>query len=120
MKKLIIAIGFALALAGCATLKILTGDVVPPRAVYIAINAFDAVEVTATNYLRLPLCGTGPTVCRDPQKSASIVTWVRAGRADRNTLKSGLRSNPKGNLSIVNVYNDLRNVTAQLGALVQR
>ena len=127
MRKHILAGALALAflsLPGCATLQkiesaisIATGPVVTPQQVYIAINAFDGVEATATNYLRLPRCPQA-VVCRSPSTSAAVITWVRAGRVDRNKLKAGLRAAPGQNISLVDVYNDLGNITGQIGSLV--
>lgn len=117
------ALAFALAFGGCAQLQQIAtfvhaaeGQVVTPQAVWIAVNAFDAAEGLGTKYLGLPKCGTGPAICRDPAISASVITWIKSGRADRNQLKAGLRANPNQALSLVDVYNDLGNTTAQLAA----
>lgn len=128
MHKLIRACAVALALVttlgGCAEVQkietvfgIVTGDVVSPQAVVISINAFDAIEATATNYIRLPRCGTGPTICRDPAITAKAITLIRAGRIDRNGLKAALRANPGANISLIAVYQDLGNTTTALEAL---
>ncbi len=121
MRKLIPILALALALSGCAGIQKLetafqtvTGKVVTPQAVYIAINGFDAIEATATNYIRLPRCGTGPAVCRDPAITAKVKAFVIAGRTDRNQLKAALRANPGANVSLLDVYNDLGNTTAAL------
>ena len=119
-----LALALGVALAGCAQMQNLqslfsaaTGNIVTPNEVYIAINAFDAVEATATNYLKLPRC-PGAAACRTPTTSAVVITWIKAGRADRNQLYKALNANPGTNLSLVAVYNDLTNTTSQLGALV--
>ena len=125
MRKLVLVAMLALgaALGGCAQLQKVesafqaaTGKVVSPTAVLIAINAFDAIEATATHYVALPRCGGATQVCRDPVVTAKIITAVKAGRADRNTLKAALRLNPGANLSLVDVYDDLGNSTAALTA----
>ncbi len=125
MRKLLLAAALAFALGGCALLQkietgisIATGPVVTPQEVYIAINAFDGIEVTATNYLRV----TCPSrnACQNPTAAASIITWVRGGRDDRNRLKAGLRASPGQNISLVDVYNDLTITTAKLGSLLPR
>jgi hypothetical protein len=125
MRKYTLAVPLALAvcLGGCATFdkletafQTVTGKVVSPQAVVVAINAFDASEALATSYVRLPLCGTGPVVCRTQAVTTKVVTFVRAGRADRNQLKAALRLNPGANISLVDVYNDLGNTTAALSA----
>jgi hypothetical protein len=119
--KFILILALAASLGGCASLQKLegafqtvTGNVVTPQAVFIAINAFDAVEATAKNYINLPRCGTGPTVCRDPAITASVIKYVRAGRTDRNQLKAALRANPSANVSLLAIYQDLGNTTAAL------
>lgn len=113
-----------LGLGGCAELQkvetafqTVTGNVVAPQAVLVAINAYDAIEVTATSYIRLPRCGTGPTICRDPAITAKTIPLIKAGRADRNQLKAALRANPGASISLLDVYNDLNNTTAALTAL---
>lgn len=121
--RLAAALAFAVSVAGCATFdkletafQTVTGKVVSPQAVVVAINAFDAAESLATSYVRLPVCGTGPVICRTQVITAKVVTFVRAGRADRNQLKAALRLNPGANLSLVDVYNDLGSTTAALSA----
>jgi hypothetical protein len=128
MRKLILAgacaLAFLVPLGGCAEVQkieslfsIATGNVVPPQAVVVAINAFDSIEAIATDYLNLPRCGTGPTICRDPAITAKAIPLIRAGRADRNGLKAALRANPGASISLVTVYNDLGNTTSALSAL---
>ncbi len=122
MRKSLIAGALVLAflsLPGCATLQkiesaisIATGPNVTPQQVYIAINAFDGIEVAATSYLRATC--PNPKSCQDPATAGTVITWVRAGRADRNTLKAGLRAAPGQNISLVAVYNDLGSMTANL------
>jgi len=125
MRKLLLAgaTAFALTFGGCAELQkfqvafeTVTGNVVTPQAVVVAINSFDAIEATATSYLLLPRCGTGPILCREAAITAKVVPLIRAGRADRNQLKAGLRANPGQNISLVQVYEDLGNTTAALTA----
>lgn len=126
MRRHLIAAALALtflSLPGCALFQkletgiaIATGPTVTPRDVYLAINAFDVAEVAGTQYLRLPRCPQA-TVCRDPVVSAKVITWVRAGRADRNMLKAGLRAAPGQNISLVVVYNDLQGIVSQVKAL---
>lgn len=125
MRKLLLACALAFGLAGCAEVQkietvfgIATGDIVSPQAVVISINAFDAIEATATNYIRLPRCGTGPTICRDPAITAKVIILIRAGRIDRNGLKAALRANPGASVSLVAVYQDLGNTTAALTSLL--
>jgi hypothetical protein len=125
IRKIIIACAVALSLGGCAEFQklqngfaLVTGPIVTPQQVVIAINAFDAVEATATNYLHLPRCPSA-SICRDPAITAKLVPAIRAGRADRNTLKAALRANPGQNLSLANVYNDLGSTTSLIVSLAK-
>ena len=123
MRKFVLAAALAILpmLGGCAALQkvetvfqVAQGQIVTPQAVWVAVNAFDAAESVATKYLQLPRCGTGPVICRDQAISASVIVWIRTGRADRNQLKAALRANPSGSLTLIDVYQDLSNTTAQL------
>ena len=75
-----------LALSGCANPTVAT-----PNQVVIAVNAFDAAEVGATAYLKLPLCGTG--VCRTAAASKTVAASVRAGIVLRDKLQAEITSN---------------------------
>lgn len=94
MKKLFVLL-LLLPLVGCAGLKTLVNNIVnstvSPPTVYVAAQAFDAAEQTATNYLTLPLCSGGATkVCRTPAGSAAIAKAIRAGRPIRNQLQAAI------------------------------
>lgn len=87
MRKFLLAGAAALALSGCATISALTGASLTTAQVYVTANAFDAAEVTATNYLKLPVCASGgPTVCRNPAATGGLVSAVRAGYQARQSL----------------------------------
>lgn len=124
MKRLFVALVAVTLLSGCASLTntwdTLTGTTVSPTAVYVAANAFDAVEATATNYLRLPKCtaANGP-VCRSPAATAQIIPAVRAGRVARTNLENFMAQNP-GALGPVGLYNALTAATATLQAIVSQ
>jgi hypothetical protein len=112
MKKLF-ALALVLALAGCASnpftkvYNIVTGATVDPTSVIVAGNAFDALEASATNYLRLPRCTlNGSPVCRSPKATPKIIQAVRAGRVARNNLESFYAANP-GALGPSGLYNAL-------------
>lgn len=77
-----------LALGGCSALTDLTSASLTTTQVYIAANAFDAAEVTATQYLGLLACGGAAMVCRSPSAVAAIVPAVRAGYKARQALVS--------------------------------
>ena len=124
MKKLLLVGVIALSLAGCAQLTnvwdTLNGTTVSPTAVYVAANAFDAVEATATNYLKLPKCtsSSGP-VCRNAAATAQIIPAVRAGRVARTNLENFMAQNP-GALGPVGLYNALTAATTTLQAIVSQ
>lgn len=115
MKKVFLALSFAVALSGCAQLKAdydaITGATVSPTAVIVAGNSFDAAEATATNYLRLPKCGTFP--CRSAQATKAIIPAIRSGRLARNNLEAFLVANP-GALGPAGLYSALRTATDTL------
>ena len=114
MKKVfigIILIG-TLALAGC----IMPGTtVLTPQQLVVAGNAFDAMEASATNYLRLPLC-TVPTttvVCRTTDVSVKLTTAVRAARHARSKLEAFVNANPGSPLP-VNLYQSISTAISTL------
>lgn len=96
MKRFLIAAALALGLASCAQLQnayqVVTGAAVTPQQVYVSANAFDAIEATATQYLRLPPCGSFP--CRNAGAVKVIVPAVRSGRLARNQLEAAISANP--------------------------
>lgn len=119
MKKLLLALTVALALGGCAKLEsayqAVTSATVTPQQVYIAANAFDGIEASATNYLRLPVCGSLP--CRNPSATKSIVSAIRAGRLARNKLESAVNTNPTAPVD-ANLYSTLTSSTSTIKAIL--
>lgn len=117
MKRIII-LSVILSLGGCASLQndwnALTGSVVSPTAVIVAGNSFDALEATATNYLRLVKCNdsNGP-ICRDPKATAMIIPAIRSGRAARTNLEQFMGDNP-GKLGDQGLYNALQTAITTL------
>lgn len=105
MKKFLI-IALAISLGGCSTpfgqkisafvesVKIAATATVSPEAIYVARNAFDAVEVSATNYLLLDKCPIKAPFCRDPSATAKLVPAIRAGRVARNNATQFLTDHP--------------------------
>lgn len=119
MRKLIV-LSFLL-LTGCAGFQnfysTVAGTSVSPVSVYVARNAFDAAEATATNYLMQPKCRTGgPTICRSPAATKQIVPAVRAGRRARDDLKTFAAANP-GVLGPAGLYNALVAATNTLQSI---
>jgi aspartate-semialdehyde dehydrogenase len=128
MKKitsLIAAVFLAVSLAGCAgfvqkvetAVSVVTSASVTPQEAYIAINAFDAVEATTTNVLRVPLCNGTRPVCRPLGVREQINKTVLAGRVARNEVKAYMRANPGQSISIQS-FSDLKSATSSLQVIV--
>lgn len=122
MKKFLLVTALALSLAGCAAwqkvenaYQTVTTATVTPEQVYIAANAFDGIEASATNYLRLPVCGSAP--CRNPNATKSIVSAIRSGRLARNKLESAVGANPSGPVD-ANLYATLTSSTSTIKAIL--
>lgn len=91
MRTLLLALGLATGLAGCATLD---PNVATPNQVVIGINAYNAAVVTGTTYLHLPLCTASVTLpCRTQGLSQQVYTALRSGRAARTQLLAALAAN---------------------------
>lgn len=110
MRKILVLV-VALALAGCATLQkdyaIITGATVSPAAVIVAGNTFDALEVTATNYLVFCKANRDKAACTGYVKARKvIIPAIRSGRVARNNLEQFLQDNP-GQLGPSGLYNIL-------------
>jgi hypothetical protein len=104
MRKIIFACALAACLGGCAQwnagladLKAgwskLTGATLSPTAVRLAVDAFDGVEATATNYISLPKCtgaAGGPALCHTDAAKAAIIKAITSGRVARNNLEQFL------------------------------
>ena len=118
MKKIILAAVLALSLGACASLQntwnTLTSAQVTVTTVAVAGNTFDALEATATSYLRLPRCNNsnGP-VCRNPSATAKLIPAVRSGRVARNNLEQFFADHP-GQLGPQGLYDVLQ---ASIGTL---
>ena len=121
MRKLVLVAALAVGVAGCSTLQntwdVITQSKVSPTVVIVAANAFDALEATATNYLRLKKCtSTTMPVCRSPAATAQIVPAIRSGRAARNTLIQFLKDHP-GQLGPQGLFDSLKAANATLQAI---
>lgn len=106
MKKFFIigllAIG-AIGLGGCQgtkfgdfvnTIKSAATGTISPEAIYIARNAYDAAEASATNYISLKRCPVQAPFCRDPQATAALIPAIRSGRVARNNATQFLKDHP--------------------------
>lgn len=85
MRKFIIAAAAALALSGCAAWNTLTSASLTTTQVYVTANAFDAAEVTATNY-DLACAAKITTICRDPAAVKPLDAAIRGGYSARKNL----------------------------------
>ncbi len=129
MRKVMLASACALAvsLGGCAAVQklensfaVLSSASVSPQAVVVAVNSFDAVQATATNYLRLPKCtGTNGPICRDPAISVKVIQAVKAGRTARNNLEAFMTAHP-GQLGDAGLYDALQASLSTLESIVSQ
>jgi hypothetical protein len=99
MRKIIIAILIATSVTGCTQLtndwNALTGASVNPTAVIVGGYSFDALEATATVYLRQPKCnGSNGPICRNVTATKAIIPAVRSARLARNNAEDFLASHP--------------------------
>ena len=121
MKKLVPFVLFLL-LAGCANLQndfsIITGASVSPTAVYVARNSFDALEITATNYI--VFCKRNPaTVGCSKTAIAKIIPAVRAGRVARANIVQFQKDHP-GQLGTTGLYDALVTATNTLQGIASQ
>ena|SRR5882724_4087561 len=85
-----------------------SGATVPPGAVIIAGNSFDAVEQTATNYIVFCTAHRSSPACTNfIAVRKKLAPAVRAGRAARNNLEAFMKANP-GALGPAGLYNTLQ------------
>jgi hypothetical protein len=121
MRKLAVLL-LVLSLGGCASWQnawnTLTSASVSPQVVFVAGNTFDALEATATNYLRLKKCSaTSGPICRDPGATAKLIPAVRAGRVARNNLEQFLVDHP-GQLGPTGLYDTLQASISTLQSVI--
>lgn len=128
MKKLLLIVPLALSLGACASLQVLQSDVsnafgvltgtsIPPTALIVAANSFDAAEATATNYL--VYCKSNPAVqpCALSNRQA-VVKAVRAGLVLRGQLESyisnGTSAPPALYQEILGIISSVQSVIPQI------
>ena len=113
-----------LALGACSQLQndwnTLTSTQVTVTTVTVAGNTFDALEATATSYLRLPRCSasSGP-ICRNPSITKAIISAVRSGRVARNNLEQFFTDHP-GQLGPQGLYDALQTAISTLQAIINQ
>lgn len=121
MRRLLV-LTLLIALGGCTNLtnawNTLTSTQVTYQTVAVAANTFDALEATATAYLRLPRCtGSNGPVCRSPSATAKIIPAVRSGRVARNNLEQFFADHP-GQLGPQGLYDALQKAIATLQSVI--
>lgn len=108
-------------LSSCAALNAVESVNISPTQVYVAAQAFDAVEATATNYVRLPVCKAGQTFvknqCSTLAAISRLVPAIHAGRTDRDNLEAYVKANPKGGIGASGLYSALTAATATIKAV---
>lgn len=98
LKRIVVCAFFALSLAGCAKLteayQSLSSSNVPPKAIYVAISAFDAAKITGTNYIRYCAPNPSPKGCNDAVIRGKLIPAINKGTVARNDLKAFVRAHP--------------------------
>lgn len=130
MKRVLAVILISLTLTGCAGTRI--GDFVQtvksaviatsnitPQHIYIAANAFDIVEVSATNYLQLVRCPKNAPFCRSPSVTKQLIPLIRSGRIARNDAVSWAQANPNG-FAEQSLYDKLTGITSTIKNMMQQ
>lgn len=98
----IFALGLTLGLAGCGAVQDVEYAVtakIPQNQIATAVQSFDALEVSATQYLKLPICAAGVSIatgCKAPGSATKVITDVKAGRAARNALWASSKASSDG------------------------
>jgi hypothetical protein len=118
MKKIIPFI-LLMSVAGCATIgKVenaigtITGANVSPTTVYVAANSYDALQNTAINYLKLPVCGTQP--CRVQTTSQKVLNDLRTGDKVRTNLENLVNAGNGNQLVPTSLYQSFLAVEAAI------
>lgn len=124
------AISLALLLGGCTpsdllptpiknlinTYGALTDASVPPAAVIVAGNSFDAVEVTAKNIVIACTPAARPAACNDVALG-NLIKAVKAGRTARDGLEGFLADHP-GQLGSKGLYDALQKAISTIQAAI--
>lgn len=120
LPRLLFAAALSFTVAGCAGTRLgdaytaLTSVAISANGVTYAVSGFEAVKITATNYMRLRRCdGTNSPVCRDPKLTATIDAYVQSGSLARDRLKAFERAHP-GQLGAQGDYDLLVSATQTL------
>lgn len=128
MKKILIIFSITFALGGCAQLTQFKNTVenavvattnITPQQIYIAANSFDAVKISATNYLKLKRCPQNAPFCREPKVTPTIINLIRAGTIARNNAVTWARANPDG-FADQSLYDRLTSITSTLEDMMRQ
>lgn len=117
MKKILILA--LLGLSGCAAL---TSTISPGAAnvsgqiAIVAANTYDAIEATATNYIRYCTPTPKPVGC-NVVAIQKYVPAVRSGRYARNAVEQFVKANPAGTAVPIALYNGLTTATSTLQSI---
>ncbi len=90
-----------------------TTATVDPSFVVVVVNGFNALEKSATNYLKLHRCPVNTPVCRDPSATQPIKKAFQTGRGPRDALQTFLEQHP-GQLGDKGLYDALTTAIDQL------
>jgi hypothetical protein len=116
MKKIFAVVALALSLGSCASLQsginYVTGATISPRAVYLAENSYDAIEVTATGYLRICHARMTTPGCSSTA-IAQLIPAVRSGRVARSNINAFMKAHPDA-LGVTGLYDALVTATNTL------
>jgi hypothetical protein len=91
-------------LGGCAAVQDVEFAVtakIPQNQIATAVQGFDALEVSATQYIKLPTCAAGVSIatgCKAPGSASKVVSDVRAGIAARNALWASSKASSDGSV----------------------
>lgn len=118
----------SLALGGCTQFKQAVNNVeavydtitsvrATPKAIVLAIQAFDVSKIGATAYISQPRCtDSNRPFCRDPGVMATLEIAVYEGTKARNELKAWVRKHPNG-AGPQDVFDKLGSITATIKKL---
>lgn len=124
MKKLVLAAVLAFSLGGCATLQrgydAFTGVTISPTAVIVAGNAYDALELSAANYLNFCKVNRAVIACTGyVQARKAIIPAILSGRTARNNMEAFLKTHP-GQLGPRGLYDALSTSVSTIQSIVDR
>jgi hypothetical protein len=110
----------ALSLGSCAKLQdaweTATTAKVPATVVIVAANSFNAVQSTATNYIRFCTPNPAPVGCSD-EAIQKLIPAIRSGRTARDSMETFLTDHP-GELGPRGLYDALVTSTDTISTIL--